>query len=82
MAQKISSWLGVTGPSYVVDSACSSSLYAMEHAYKSIRSGQCDYAIVGGANLCLRSHVSVQFSRLGIEYSKWLEDFFFFIELS
>lgn len=54
------------GPSYTVDSACSSSLYALEHAYKSIRDGHCDAAIVGGCNLCLHPYVSLQFARLGV----------------
>ncbi|KAJ8887681.1 hypothetical protein PR048_013899 [Dryococelus australis] len=54
------------GPSYAVDSACSSSLYALEHAYKSIRGGHCDAAVVGGCNLCLHPFVSLQFARLGV----------------
>ncbi|KAJ8679083.1 hypothetical protein QAD02_014870 [Eretmocerus hayati] len=66
LANRISYWLGVTGPSYAVDSACSSSLFAMEHAYRAIRDGLCDAALVGGANLCLHPYVSLQFSRLGV----------------
>ncbi|XP_043502646.1 fatty acid synthase-like [Polistes fuscatus] len=66
LANRISQWLGVTGLSYTVDTACSSSIYAMEHAYKSIRYGQSDYVIVGGSNLCLHPFVSLQFSRLGV----------------
>lgn len=61
----LESWR-VAGPSYTVDSACSSSLYALEHAYKSIRDGHCTAAIVGGCNLCLHPYVSLQFSRLGV----------------
>lgn len=63
LANRISYWLGVTGPSYTVDSACSSSLYALEHAFRAIRDGHCDSAIVGGSNLCLHPYVSLQFSR-------------------
>lgn len=66
LANRISYWLGVTGPSYTVDSACSSSLYALEHAFRAIRDGHCDSAIVGGSNLCLHPYVSLQFSRLGV----------------
>lgn len=65
LANRVSYWLGVTGPSYTLDSACSSSLYAVEHAYRCMQDGQCDAAIVGGANLCLHPYVSLQFSRLG-----------------
>lgn len=50
----------------MLDTACSSSLYALEQAYRSIRSGKCDSAIVGGANLCLHPYVSLQFARLGV----------------
>ncbi|XP_059048240.1 fatty acid synthase-like [Achroia grisella] len=66
LANRISYWLGVTGPSYTVDSACSSSLYALEHAFRAIRDGHCDAALVGGSNLCLHPFVSLQFSRLGV----------------
>ncbi|KAL0105747.1 hypothetical protein PUN28_015883 [Cardiocondyla obscurior] len=66
LANRISYWLGVTGPSYTLDSACSSSLVALEHAYRCLIDGQCEGAIVGGSNLCLHPYVSLQFSRLGV----------------
>ncbi|XP_077295461.1 fatty acid synthase-like [Arctopsyche grandis] len=66
LANQISYWLGCTGPSYSIDSACSSSLYAVEHAYRAIRDGHCESAIVGGCNLCLNPFISLQFSRLGV----------------
>ncbi|XP_072750344.1 fatty acid synthase-like [Anoplolepis gracilipes] len=66
LANRISQWLGTTGPSYSVDTACSSSLFAVEHAYRSMRSGQCDAAIVGGANLCLHPNFTLLFARLGV----------------
>ncbi|KAF7404748.1 hypothetical protein HZH66_003654 [Vespula vulgaris] len=66
MAQSISYWLGVTGPSYNVDTGCSSTLYAMDQAYRSIRSGECDYAIVSGSNLCLHPYTFLHFVRLGV----------------
>ncbi|XP_022835186.1 fatty acid synthase-like isoform X1 [Spodoptera litura] len=62
LANRISYWLGVTGPSYTIDTACSSSLYALVHAYRAIRDGHCDAAIVGGSNLCLHPYVSLQFN--------------------
>jgi acyl transferase domain-containing protein len=55
----------VSGPSYTVDSACSSSLTAVEHAYRAMRDGLCESAIVGGSNLCLHPYMSLQFFRLG-----------------
>ncbi|XP_070149856.1 fatty acid synthase [Polyergus mexicanus] len=66
MANRISYWLGITGPSYTLDSACSSSLFALEHAFRCMQDGQCDAAIVGGANLCLHPYISLQFCRLGV----------------
>ncbi|XP_066144652.1 fatty acid synthase-like [Euwallacea fornicatus] len=66
LSNRISYFLKLKGPSYVCDTACSSSMYALEHAYKSIRLGLCDRAIVGGTNLCLNPYVSLQFKRLGV----------------
>ncbi|XP_014204160.1 fatty acid synthase-like [Copidosoma floridanum] len=66
LSNRISYFLGITGPSYTVDTACSSSLFALEHAYRAIREGLCDAAIVGGANLCLHPYVSMQFFKLGV----------------
>ncbi|XP_047538557.1 fatty acid synthase-like [Vanessa atalanta] len=66
LANRISQWLGLTGPSYTVDTACSSSMYALEHAYIAVREGRCDAAIVGGSNLCLHPNWSLQLSRLGV----------------
>ena len=56
----------VSGPSYAVDSACSSSLFAIEHAYRAMRNGLCDSAIVGGSHLCLYPNISLSFFRLGV----------------
>ncbi|KAF7404756.1 hypothetical protein HZH66_003662 [Vespula vulgaris] len=63
--------LGVTGPSYNVDTTCSSSHSAMKYAYRAIRSGQCDYEIVSGSNLCLHLYVTLQFARLDTDYTKF-----------
>ncbi|XP_067204040.1 fatty acid synthase-like [Linepithema humile] len=65
-ANRMSHWLNITGPSHIIDSACSSSLFALESAYRSIRSGQCNAAIVGDVNLCLNPYLALEFARLGI----------------
>ena len=54
------------GPSFTIDTACSSGLYAMNQAIQNIRNGACDAAIVGGTCLCLRPDVSDQFQKLGM----------------
>ena len=46
--------LGVAGPSLAISTACSSSAKVFAAAYRSIATGQCDAAIVGGVDsLCL-----------------------------
>ncbi|XP_043485889.1 fatty acid synthase-like [Polistes fuscatus] len=65
-ANRISFCLNLSGPSYNIEAACSSSLHAIEHAYKAIRSEECDYAIVCGSNLCLNPNISLHFNRLGV----------------
>ncbi|XP_044766742.1 fatty acid synthase-like [Coccinella septempunctata] len=65
-ANRISYTFDFKGPSYAVDTACSSSLYALSQAIGAIRSGECDSAIVGGANLLLKPNGSLQFHRLSM----------------
>lgn len=65
LANRISYFMDLHGPSYVIDTACSSSMFALDQAYRLIRNGTCDAVIVGGSNLCLHPYVSLQFSRLG-----------------
>ncbi|KAG4070516.1 hypothetical protein HA402_012306, partial [Bradysia odoriphaga] len=66
LANRISYSLGLTGPSFLLDTACSSSLYALDNAFTAIRNGECEAAIVGGANLCMHPYVTLQFARLGV----------------
>ncbi|EFN75501.1 Fatty acid synthase [Harpegnathos saltator] len=68
LANSISNWLDLTGSSYVVDTACSSSHQAIVEAYRMIRSGECDAAIVGSANLCF--HPNLTFQQFQFVYSK------------
>ncbi|MGP2438576.1 SDR family NAD(P)-dependent oxidoreductase [Streptomyces sp. JW3] len=53
LANRISFFLGLTGPSVVVDSAQSSALVAVHQAYESVRRGESVWALAGGVNLIL-----------------------------
>ncbi|XP_071578883.1 fatty acid synthase-like isoform X2 [Temnothorax nylanderi] len=66
MANMISHHLDLKGPSYVIDTACSSTFYAMTLGYHYIMSGKCEDAIIGAAQLCLNATVNLQFARLGV----------------
>jgi len=70
LANMISYVFGLNGSSYVVDSACSSGLYAIAVAYNCIMSGECEDAIVGAGNICLEPSMNLQFYRLGIFFIK------------
>ncbi|CAM4025648.1 SDR family NAD(P)-dependent oxidoreductase [Bordetella tumulicola] len=56
IANRVSYWMNLTGPSLTVDTACSSSLTALYLACEAISRGDCSSAIVGGVNLDLHQH--------------------------
>jgi polyketide synthase PksN len=53
IANRVSYWMNLSGPSLTVDTACSASLTAIHLACESIHRGECSAAIVGGVNLDL-----------------------------
>lgn len=63
LANRVSYCLGINGPSFLVDTACSSSMYAFDCAFTAIKNGDCDAALVGGANLVLHPYVTLQFAK-------------------
>jgi acyl transferase domain-containing protein/tryptophanase/acyl carrier protein len=56
IANRVSYWMNLNGPSLTVDTACSSSLTALYLACEAIHNGECSSAIVGGVNLDLHQH--------------------------
>ena len=65
-AGRISFLLGLQGPSLVVDSDRSSSLVATHLACRSLRSGECSSALVGGSNMLLTPDLHQVFERAGM----------------
>ncbi|KAF1951581.1 ketoacyl-synt-domain-containing protein [Byssothecium circinans] len=65
LANRISWFFDLTGPSINLDSACSSSLMALDFACQGLRGGDTSMALVGGANLLLALDSSISMSRMG-----------------
>ncbi|KAK8054760.1 hypothetical protein PG994_009827 [Apiospora phragmitis] len=51
LAGKISYHFGWTGPSEVIDTACSASLVAVHRACRALQAGECTMALAGGVNV-------------------------------
>ena len=62
-ANRISYALDLHGPSIAIDTACSSSFYALHMALKSMQSGECDSALVCGVQLILSPYITKAFKR-------------------
>ena len=58
IANRLSYVLDLHGPSLVLDSACSSSLAALDLAVRLLSDGSVPFAVVGGVNLALLPHTS------------------------
>jgi len=56
IANRVSYCMDFDGPSFAVDSMCSSSLTSISLACDQLRAGRCDAVIAGGVNLSIHSH--------------------------
>lgn len=65
IASRISYNYDLRGPSWVSNTACSSSLLAVHYAAKDIEAGRIDYAIAGGVNMLLDEAFTVNMRNSG-----------------
>jgi acyl transferase domain-containing protein/acyl-CoA synthetase (AMP-forming)/AMP-acid ligase II/acyl carrier protein len=65
-ANRLSYILDLRGPSWAVDTGCSSSLVAVHQACQNLRHRECDLALAGGVNLILLPELTEAFSQAGM----------------
>lgn len=65
MSNRLSYIFDMTGPSFVLDTGCSSSLYAMHLACTAIAGGECTAAVVCGVSVLLSIESFIDAARVG-----------------
>lgn len=66
MSARLSYFMDLKGPCVTIDTACSSSLVAVHTACESIRTGNCDMAIAGGAQIMISPRSYILLSKMGM----------------
>lgn len=66
ISNRISHVFNLKGPSIVVNTACSSSVYALHNACNALRNQECSAAVVGGVNLVLTVDQHMNTAKLGV----------------
>ncbi len=63
VANRLSYYLDLKGPSITLDTGCSSSLHTVHLACRSLRDGESNLAVAGGVNLILSPHAYISYSK-------------------
>jgi len=66
MSNRISHVFNLHGPSNTIDTACSSSVYALHAALNSLKAGDCESVIVASSNLILSPELHVAAAKSGV----------------
>ena len=66
IANRVSYYFDLRGPSITVDTACSSSLVSIHPASQSLRTGDSNLALAAGVNLLLSPAVTRSFDQAGV----------------
>ncbi|KAH7383971.1 polyketide synthase [Pyrenochaeta sp. MPI-SDFR-AT-0127] len=66
MSNRISHVFNLHGPSFTIDTACSSSIYALHQALNAMKMGDCESAIVATANMVLSPELHVMAAKSGV----------------
>ncbi|KAI5460574.1 lovastatin nonaketide synthase [Mariannaea sp. PMI_226] len=66
ISNRIGNIFDLNGPSCTINTACSSSIYAIHNACNSLRARDCDAALVGGVNLILTVDQHMNTAKLGV----------------
>lgn len=66
LASRVAHFLNLKGPSLSVDTSCSSSLTAVHLACRSLRDGECDLALAGGAAVMTAPDFFIQATKAGM----------------
>jgi acyl transferase domain-containing protein len=64
LSNRLSWFYDLRGPSFSLDTACSSSMVALHLACQSLKLGECSMALVGGINMILGPDTFISLSRL------------------
>lgn len=66
IANRVSNFFNINGPSFSVDSACASSMVAVKLASDALRNGEIDLAFAGGVHVKNSQQVEAHFSNSGV----------------